>query len=131
MNNFRQRFLYVCLLLVLSFSAMADSAAGTFTAPTERVDGSSLSTEEISHYNVYVNGILDIVTLPSYSTSFTIEVPVGDSSLNITTVDVDGRESDFSDTIAIRIKGRPKAPLVNTKVTITISNGAITGIRVR
>jgi len=64
------------ILLLLPFNVFAASFTGTFTAPTEREDGTPISLNEIREYIVFQNGI-DIMTIPGTATSYVVEpVPV-------------------------------------------------------
>lgn len=86
------KFLIILLLLIpLTVSA----ATGTFTAPTEREDGTSLSLSEIAGYRVYVDGIedLSISPLTSDATAFSLVLGSGTFLVELTTLDTDGLES--------------------------------------
>ena len=110
----------ILLLLILPFSVLADDINGSFVPPTERIDNTPLSASEIGGYNVYVDGIKDlsISPLPAGATSFSLIRPGGNYLIAITTLDTDGRESEFSEVIDASI---PFAPMPPSNITITIS----------
>lgn len=85
------------ILLLISPAALADRIQINWFAPYERADNTALNPDEISHYNVYVNGIPNIETVPGADTVTVINlVPVGKYVITLTTVDLDGRESDLA-----------------------------------
>lgn len=104
-------------LFFLSFPVFADQVNGQFTPPTEREDGTTLTQAEINLYNLYVDGVATQV-IAANQTAFTIDLVPGTYALNITTVDIDGRESVFSNTVTQSILSPPNAP---TGVTVTVT----------
>ena len=94
------------LLLLLSFTVHADIVTRSFTPPTERVDGTELLAEDIAGYRLYLND----TSLPLLLTNntFTLEITLGEHTVQIQTIDTDGRESTLSDTITVIGKADPK-----------------------
>jgi hypothetical protein len=106
-------------LFFLSFPVFADQVNGTFTPPTEREDGSTLTQAEIGGYKLYVDSV-EVQSIPNTDTAFAIELTPGTYALNLTTVDTDGRESIYSNTLTQIIPARPNPPTGFT-VTVTIN----------
>jgi len=117
--------LITALLLISSFTSMAEIRSGSYARPSLRVDGSSLSPEEIAGYNVYVDGVVIVnpeykYTLEGDATTFSVEVLPGNHVLTVTTHDTEGRESTMSSEITVTAKSPPNPPVIDSKTTITI-----------
>ena len=109
------------LLLLLSFSAVADTATFTFTPPTEREDNTALQASEIGGYNVFVNGVKsDTSPLLPAATGFTLSLPSGAHTVEVTTLDTDSRESTMSTPVNAVVPFNPK-PVTGVSVVITIT----------
>lgn len=101
------------LLLLLPLSVLADDFDGSFTAPTERTDNTSLSIDQIDGYIVYVNGVEQPGLIPASETTFVVTITEsGDHDINIRTIDSDGRPSAMSNTITRSVSASPKAPVL-------------------
>ena len=109
------------ILLLLSFNAFADTAVFTFTPPDSREDDSPLLPAEIGGYNVFVNGVINETSplLPT-ATGFTLNLPSGVHTVEVTTLDTDGRESVMSAPTDANVPFNPK-PLIGMSVVITIT----------
>ena len=105
-------------LTVFAINAFADTVNGQFTPPTEREDNTPLTAAEIGAYRLYIDGV-ETQQIPPTENTFTIELSPGTYDINLTTVDTDGRESVFSETITQVILASPKPP-TGTVITITI-----------
>ena len=85
------------VLLLIPFSVFAQSgedAVLDWFAPTQLVDGRPL--EDLSHYNIYVNGVLEDSTSVQ---SFTVpNIPFGTTDFYVTAVRTNGIESAPSNT---------------------------------
>lgn len=112
------RSLILALLLLSAGSVVADTVNGQFTPPTEREDNTPLTAAEIGAYRLYIDGV-DTQQIPPTENTFTVELSPGTYDINLTTVDTDGRESVFSETITQTILSKPKPP-TGTVITITI-----------
>jgi len=106
----------LCVLLLLSACSSDDGGGGvvlvngvTWTAPSARADGTILSLSEIDGYRVYY-GVLE----GDYPNKIEVNDPVAQQAelagiaagiyfVVVTTVDVDGRESEFSSP-AVRVQ---------------------------
>jgi len=65
----------------------------SWTPPTERENGTALAPEEIANYRVFVNDVALPDLVPGTDTSVTLELPPGDQTIYLTTIDTHGRES--------------------------------------
>ena len=75
--------------------------------PSERVDGTPLDATEIHHYEMYRDGSLYGKT----DTSSQVEMEVNaDGTYTVRAVDTDGQAGDFSNEVAVKIKGKARAP---------------------
>lgn len=97
------------LLMLLSFPLWADTVEVTFTSPTEREDGTLLPIAEIQDYRVYLNGV-ENMTVPKTETLFEMVLTPGLYDINMTTLDLDGRESLLSNTVSVQAKSPPGNP---------------------
>ena len=118
------QIIIVAGLLAIVSSAKAGTADGTFTAPTQRTDGSALPQSQIGGYNVYVDGVLDSISpLPSDATSFTLALSPGIHKVIMTTFDntsTPPQVSIDSNEVIVNIPfSAPNAPVLD--VTFTIS----------
>lgn len=111
--------LFVFVIMALSVSAYADNGLVSYDQPTLREDNFTVLTpDEIREYRVYEAGAV-ILTVTPPATSFT--VPANGQTLSITTVDIDGRESQTAATVVIPVgKPAPKAP-ANVNVQIIVN----------
>ena len=98
------------ILLLLSFSAFADTVEVTFAPPTEREDATPLPITDIQHYQVYVSGNPDI-TIPNTNNTGEIVLSPGLYDIHVTTVDTDGRESVPSNIVSVQAKSPPGNPM--------------------
>jgi len=107
--------LFLLVALLDCRAVIAAEISTTWTPPTTRSDGTPLPIEEISHYNVYINDNVFGTTIPGTDTSVVLNLPAGNNTINLTTVDTGGRESIFS--VGKFVPGfAPKPP---TNVTVT------------
>ena len=120
------------LLLLLSFSAFADTATFTFTPPTEREDSTVLQPAEIGGYNVFVNGVKsDISPLLPVVEGFTLSLPSGEHTVEITTVDTDSREGEKSAPVKVLVFSDPKPAVINCELTADFNgDGIVNGLDV-
>ncbi|MCK4500845.1 hypothetical protein KAU11_10120 [Candidatus Babeliales bacterium] len=121
------------ILLLLSFTAIAETvdpviadASVVLTTPTQREDNTALGVSEIQGFNLYCGSISGDyqsqsnhpgATLPETIIAFSLQGD-GDYYCAVTTVDIDGRESLYSNEIALTVKtvGNPKAPIIKWRV---------------
>ena len=111
------------ILLLLSFNTFADTATFTFVPPTAREDSSPLLPADIGGYNVFVNGVKSVTSplLPT-ATGFTLDLQSGVHTVEVTTLDTDGRESVPSAPTDANIPFLPNAPAsLNVIITITVN----------
>lgn len=104
------KYIYVLFaLMIMSFGAMAQQnsvASISWDAPTTRVDGQPLSLDEIQNYNLYCGDVT--TTIPPSTETGTYEVSrseilpgYGEHTCYMTTVDVNGLESEPSERVTI------------------------------
>jgi hypothetical protein len=85
----------------------------TYTAATQRIDGSPLALSDIAFTRLYCDGSLTVEE-PGADLNFNPELGLGTHTCYATHVDTDGQESDPSNS-AIRVvnPARPSAPVMN------------------
>jgi len=117
--------LLAVLLLTLSANAYADTADIIWNEPTTRTDGSELLLTEIAGYKLYINSVpykdplTNVILIKNTSKTITF---IGENIINLTTIDIDGRESPFSPDIVISGKSSPNYPDVTITITIELSD---------
>ena len=107
--------------ILLIGNASADTGQANCTAPTQREDNTPIQPTEISHFNAYLtDGTPNnyIHTVESKTCSFTLPLLAKPRDVVFTAVDTDGRESVYSQSMALPATGFP--PLAPTNITITI-----------
>ncbi len=114
-----KKLLLFLFISVIAISTYAVVTSWSLTAPTERMDGTSLNLNEIQEYRMYVNGAFHKSLPPSGVSITTHDTDLeaegfGFGSYDVTyrTVDLDGRESDDSIVVTELIKARPNPPTV-------------------
>ena len=131
------------LLLLLSFNAFSsitENAAITWVGAELREDGSAFTEKETKEYKVYYGiktGVYDTavsVTRPDANSivplGLTLTLPTGFTYyFVVTTIDIDGRESEYSQEVKIPFSS-PMAPSgvivirIKTDTTLTIESPA-------
>lgn len=109
------------LLFLISLPAFAldipdraeDSVTFSWSAPSERMDGSLLPPDQIGGYELYYSadgGETQVVEI-GVTTSHSLErLDPGSYEAAISTVDTDGLYSEPSNTVTFEIGSRPKPP---------------------
>lgn len=120
-------FMALCLLVILSVFALSANAADveiSWDAPTERVDGSPLSVEEIRQFNIYYlsNGVEQVQSAQGDESTATITSLFGLYAFSMTTVDINGLESERSDPLELLITYPIR---MNIKFSVTCAPPAI------
>lgn len=113
----------IAAVLALAVSVVVHSAEVYWTAPTSRVDGSSLTVEELDSYELCVSnsselGCASPVTLPADVTSVPLNNLVNDHQVHYFTVrviDTDGRQSAWSKPVSGKLVGPPHAPRIQLR----------------
>ncbi len=98
-------------LLLIAFISSAEAQPVLFNleAPTQRADNTPLTYQEIDKYKVYVNGLFvkdkskwaGFLPGTGFGLYFNLELADGSHVINLTTVDMDGRESVFSPDLTV------------------------------
>jgi len=121
-NSFRLKYLFALILVSPLFACSSESggsASGDSTtskaadlswvAPSEREDGTGLALSEIAGYRIYYGttaGIyqnqIDINDKTAQETQIA-NIPEGTYFAVMTTIDTDGRESDFSSEVVLSV----------------------------
>lgn len=117
------KHLFIVFVLSLVFTAvLAADLSGT--TPTEREDNSPLGLSEIAGFRIYCGmgqgDYQDMMYFPGATLPDTVwnvdslNRPDGTSYCVITTLDIDGRESLYSNevTVIVDTKARPKPPTI-------------------
>ena len=105
---------WACVLLALFVTSVAaDQAVISWTAPTERTDGTPLTVDEIGGYDVFIDGELS-TTVPGDATGATIDLASGRHCVTVQTIDMSNRRSVDSDAVC---KDAEPNPVV---ITITV-----------
>lgn len=87
------------LWLILVTSSVFAALHWTFTPPVAREDDTPLSNDEIAHYEIVLDGVLQDYTLPGYKSDITIaDLYNGEHCIVLRTVDIGGRVSRDSNT---------------------------------
>ena len=85
----------------------------TYTAATQRVDGSPLALSDIAFTRLYCDGSLTVEE-PGADLSFNPDLGLGSHDCYGTHVDTDGQESDPSNLVTKIVNpARPSAPVLN------------------
>ncbi len=88
------RFIVTLLLFVPMFAHAGSTTIAGCSPPNQRSDGTSLSANEISGYNWYINGRQEGSTTDCQAgTRITTTLPDGNYTVEATTVDSNGLES--------------------------------------
>jgi len=103
-----RKLYFQMLLLTLCTSVFADSAIITWTAPTERVDGTPLPAEEIGGYILRIDGVVITDTIPGSDTTYTVSgLTPGTYAFDMQTRDTVGRTGPFSDVVQKSVSAEP------------------------
>ena len=106
---------WICVLLALFVTSVAaDQAVISWTAPTERTDGTPLTVDEIGGYDVFVDGELS-TTVPGDATGATVDLASGKHCVTVQTIDTQDRRSVDSEAVC-----KDAAPNPASIITITI-----------
>jgi hypothetical protein len=97
-----KKFIIAAILSLSAFSAFAEIATVTWVAPTQRVDGTPLTLEELREFRIYWGlgtnfnnmSVVSDATLTTYVIDG-LDIP-GTYSFRMTAVDTEGRESGYS-----------------------------------
>ena len=105
--------LLVAIGLISSPLLYAEIVEFTYTAATQRIDGSPLALADIAFTRLYCDGSLTIEE-PGADLSFSPELGLGTHDCYGTHVDTDGQESDPSNIVTKIVNpARPSAPVLN------------------
>lgn len=114
-------------LLAIAVSAAGEIVSVTGTTPTHREDGELLGLSEIQgfniHYGVTPGDYQQTINIPGATlpdTSWDLDLPVGTYYAVVTTLDIDDRESQYSNEVTIVIEGKskPNPPLITPETVI-------------
>ena len=108
-------FLYA--LALVPVLANAYSFVITWTAPTEREDGTALPVTELDHDDVFADGAL-LMAVPGGDSTTQASLAPGEHCFAMKTVDVDGRESVFSNEVCKVLPSDANPNSVTIEVTI-------------
>lgn len=104
------------LLVLLALAAAADAAPVSFTwdVPTEREDGSTLFTNEISGYTIYEDGEMLVFVSGGATTSATVDYDAyGQPCYTISTTDNWQQEGRQSAEVCVNVfPAPPSSPIV-------------------
>ena len=107
---------FLALILLLSLvscaggdGGLSSSAKLSWVAPSEREDGTGLSPSEIAGFRIYYGA-----STGDYSNTFDVDdhtatqaiidgLPSGTYFVTVTVIDVDGRESSYSDEVVVTV----------------------------
>ena len=117
------------LLIMIATTAIAEIVGFSGVTPTEREDNTPLGLSEIDGFRIYCGNTpgdyQDMVfikgaTLPD--TAWELDSPIGTRYCVITTLDIDGRESLYSEEVTVVVEGksRPKPPMIAPNQTIRV-----------
>ena len=120
------------LLITLLITSVANAAELKWDPPTQRMNGTPITSDEIAGYNIYVDGELSgSVSGNLTSTSIHLDTSTNDKHcVSLQTVDTNGLKSQLSDEKCFNLVSPPNAPtnvqisIVNGNVSIVITSGA-------
>lgn len=104
-----QASLNIISIMVDAVPVTTSSATLSWTIPTTRTDGSSLSLSEIDGFRIYMGSTEDSLAMTidlneGTATSYTVmDLTVGNYVFSVTTYDIDGNESGLSNLAAKRV----------------------------
>lgn len=112
MKHFLSLVAAFAIMLVPSLALALDLS---WTAPTQREDGSALAASEIAQYRIALslNGnALTMIEVPGSATAYTfVETLKGKYCARIATVDADGLVSDFTSPVCRNARPNPPSGL--------------------
>jgi hypothetical protein len=101
----------VLLVLMVSVSAHAAVYQLSWTNPTQYTDGSPLMTSDISTIKVYCGATPVLVaSVPPVPATATVEL-TGAQACYATATDINGKESNKSNSITLSVKPKPPTSL--------------------
>jgi len=126
-----KKLLAILLLLAVAVTAIAADFNLKGGTPTQREDNTAIGLSEIAGFNVYCGITVDDyqdktffagATLPDTNWLLT-GLDVGTHYCVVTTLDIDGRESVYSNMITLVNEGKalPKPPMIAPDQVITIT----------
>ena len=118
-------------LLFVSITSYAAVVEFSGVTPTEREDNTPLGLSEIAGFNIYCGATIgdyqesiyiEGATLPD--TVWQVDKANGTHYCVVTTVDIDGRESTYSEmvTVVVESKALPKPPTIAPNQVIKITS---------
>jgi hypothetical protein len=114
-------FVITCFSLSLATCAFnvaqADTLKWSWTPPTERTDGTTLTPEEIAGYAVMINNVEQPDLLTDGENVLTVVAPSGEQCGSLATQDTEGRRSVWTDPVCKFALATPGNPL---NVTVEI-----------
>ena len=121
------RTIVILFTLLLVGHVHADEVTWTWNAPTDRIDGTPLDfATEGAGYHVWFDGVQEMdsngdpLLLSVGPNNLTKAFPAGEICAKLTAVDLEGRESGFSNEACATVVAPPGAPS-NVTVTVVIS----------
>jgi len=79
----------------------------SWSAPTQREDGSEFTPEEIAHYEIYhiddATGAMDIIEVDADTSQYGVALASGSHELSVAVVDIYGVESQMSELQTVEI----------------------------
>ena len=133
MKNLLMKFILLFLSL-LSHNVLAADTSLTWAAPIEREDSTAFSESEIKEFRVYYGTVAgdyqNVVPVARADISavtpleLSLKLPTGFSYyFAVTAVDLEGRESLYSDEVSILLEHeKPKKPTSVIVIKITVTN---------
>ena len=88
-------------------SDVAARATMSWSAPTQREDGTPLAADEIASYEIYHlnddDGSMDVITVAGDATEYSIDLTAGSHELGVAVIDVYGSRSQMSELQPVEI----------------------------
>ena len=111
-------------MMFFTSSIYADTFTFTWTPPTARENGITLSPEEIKGYAVMVNGVERDTLLTGGENNLIIVIPSGVACVSLATVDTDGRRSDWTFPLCGEALSPPEKPsnIITESAAVLINN---------
>ena len=108
----------VAVLCFLSAGLFAGDVTLNWTTPTEREDGTALTTDEIDRYDLYADGALLTTLAGGLNETFSGTMSPGLHCFAMKTVDTGNRESVFSTEVCKLVTSDSPPNSVTISVTI-------------
>ena len=120
-RDISEPFAFFCIALLLAFASwplFAGDVTINWTTPTEREDGTALTTDEIDRYDLYADGALFTTLAGGMNETFSGSMTPGEHCFAMKTVDTGNRESVFTSEVCKIVTSDSPPNSVTISVTV-------------